>query len=99
MKTSPQNRAGVIWLVLVCVALANTVQLSIGYRSVGALPAQLVPAYSTGDAQVAWWIRPHVQVALVGRNLLQPHRPEYRGDPSDLVGIRRSVYVKLTWTP
>ena len=35
---------------------------------------------------------------LAGRNLLQPSHFEAAGDPGPLVGIKRSAYVKLTWS-
>jgi iron complex outermembrane recepter protein len=68
------------------------------YRYVAALPGQLVPSYSTGDVRFGWRIRPELELSLVGRNLLQPSHFEDGGDPGPLVGIRRSAYIKLTWS-
>ena len=67
------------------------------FRTVSALPAQRVPLYQTGDARVAWNKYSHLELALTGQNLLQPHHPEFAGDPGPLVGIRRSVYGSVTW--
>ena len=74
--------------------------VSLTYRYVSALPGpdQRVPAYSTGDVRVARRLGPDLELSVVGNNLFQPHHPEYAGDPGGLVGIRRSAYVKLTWT-
>jgi iron complex outermembrane receptor protein len=73
-------------------------QLDLTYRYESALPGQLVPAYSTGDARFGWRVRRQWELSLVGQNLLQPFHPEFGGDPGPLVGIRRSTYLKLTWS-
>ncbi len=65
-------------------------------RYVSALPAQQVRAYATADAGFTWRARSSLNLSIVGQNLLQPHHPEYGGDPSR-VGIKRSVYGKITW--
>lgn len=78
--------------------LSKKLQLDLTFRYVSALPGQLVPAYSTGDARVGWKFSRQVELSVAGQNLLQPWHFEYGGDPGPLVGIRRSVYAKLTWT-
>jgi iron complex outermembrane receptor protein len=72
-------------------------QLDLTYRYVSALPGQMVPSYSTGDVRVAWKFNRQLEFSVAGRNLLQPSHYEYGGDPLGLVGIKRSVYAKLTW--
>jgi iron complex outermembrane receptor protein len=78
--------------------LTKKFSLDLTYRYVAALPGQLVPAYSTGDARFAWHINRQLELALVGQNLFQPFHFEDGGDPGPLVGIKRSGYVKLTWS-
>jgi iron complex outermembrane receptor protein len=78
--------------------LSRKLDLDLTYRYVGSLPSQAVPAYSTGDARLAWRVTRQLQVSLVGRNLLQPWHFEYLGDPGALVGIKRSAFIDLTWT-
>ncbi len=81
--------------------ISKTLQFDLRYRFITALPGvpgMFVPAYSTGDARLAWHVRPELEVALVGQNLLQPFHAEAAGDPATLVGILRSGYVKVTWT-
>jgi len=73
-------------------------QLDLIYRYVSALPAQAVPAYSTGDARLAWRFTRQLELSLVGANLFQPWHVEFAGDPGPLIGIRRSAYAKLTWS-
>jgi len=72
--------------------------LDLTYRYVASLPGQLVPAYSTGDARFAWRIQRQLEFSIVGQNLFQPFHFEDGGDPGPLVGVRRSGYLKLTWS-
>lgn len=90
---SPQHQA----TIQSSLDLSKALQLDLIYRYVSQLPGQAVPAYSTGDARFAWRFSRHLELSLVGRNLFQPHHPEYLGDPGALVGIRRSGYAMLTW--
>ncbi len=78
--------------------LSRKLQLDLTYRYVGALPSHPIPAYSTGDARLAWKVTPQLEVAFVGRNLLQPWHAEYLGDPGLAVGIKRSGYIRVTWS-
>jgi iron complex outermembrane receptor protein len=78
--------------------LTKKLQIDFDWRYVSALPAPLIPAYSTADARIGWRVSPQVELSLVGRNLFQPSHFENGGDPGPLVGIRRSAYAKITWT-
>ena len=78
--------------------LSKTLQFDLRYRYVSALPGEGVASYSTGDARFAWRMNPRLELSVVGQNLFQPWHVEAAGDPSTLVGIIRSGYVKLTWT-
>jgi iron complex outermembrane recepter protein len=66
-------------------------------RYVSALPGQRVAAYSTADVGLTWRARPDLSLSIVGQNLFQPHHAEFGGDPDSLVGIKRSVYLKIMW--
>ncbi len=78
--------------------VGKKLQLDLEYRYVSALPAVRAPAYSTGDARIAWEVRPHVEFSVAGRNLLQPWHVEYAGDPGPPVAIVRNVFATLAWT-
>ncbi len=67
------------------------------FRSVSILAAQQVPRYETADLRLAWQPVNHLEFAVTGQNLLQPHHAEYSGDPNLLVGIKRNVIAVLTW--
>ena len=66
-------------------------------RYVSDLPAQQVPAYTTADVRFSWHATGSLDLSVVGQNLLQPHHAEFGGDPGGLVGIKRTVYAKITW--
>jgi iron complex outermembrane recepter protein len=60
--------------------------------------ARFVPSYITMDLRLAWRPKKHLEVALVGQNLLQAHHLEYNGYPfSSQNEVPRSVYSTLTW--
>jgi iron complex outermembrane receptor protein len=67
------------------------------YRYSSALPAQAVRAYSTVDVRLGWHVGEYLDFSVVGHNLLRPSQAEFGGDPGPLVGIKRSVYGKITW--
>jgi iron complex outermembrane receptor protein len=92
--SSPQHEA----TVQSALDILKRFQLDLTYRYVSALPGQMVNAYSTGDARFGWRLSRQFELSLSGRNLFQPWHYEYGGDPYGLVGIRRSVYAKLTWS-
>jgi iron complex outermembrane receptor protein len=57
-----------------------------------------VKAYSTADVRLGWHAGPGFDFSVVGQNLLQPYHNEFAGDPGPLVGIKRAVYAKITWS-
>jgi iron complex outermembrane recepter protein len=77
--------------------LGRSLELDLAFRRVGALPARTVESYATLDARVGWRLRPGLDLSVVGHNLLQPWHAEFGHDPPPVVGIRRSVYARLTW--
>ncbi len=77
--------------------LPKKLELDETYRYVSALPAQMVKSYGTADARLGWHFIRQMELAVVGQNLLQPHHAEFGGDPGLLVGIKRTVYAKITW--
>jgi len=78
--------------------LPKRFELDATYRFESALPAQLVPSYNTADLRLGWHPSKQIELSLVGQNLVQPRHVEFGGDPGPLVGIKRDVYAKITWT-
>jgi iron complex outermembrane receptor protein len=77
--------------------LPGHLEFSQVFRYVSILTAQQTPGYETADLRIAWHAVPHLEFAVTGQNLLQPHHPEYGGDPGPLVGIKRNVFAAITW--
>ncbi|MDP9053529.1 MAG: TonB-dependent receptor [Acidobacteriota bacterium] len=76
--------------------LSRSLELSATWRYVGALPSYRVSGYQTGDLRLGWRPIPHIEFAVTGQNLLQPHHAESGGNPGALVGIKRNVFASLT---
>jgi iron complex outermembrane receptor protein len=60
-----------------------------------------VPSYITMDLRLAWRPRKHLELAVVGQNLLEDHHWEYAGNsaisPAYATEVPRGVYGTLTW--
>jgi iron complex outermembrane receptor protein len=67
------------------------------YRYSSALSAQSVGSYSTADVRLGWHFGEGLDFSVMGQNLLRPYHYEFGGDPGPLVGIKRSIYAKMTW--
>jgi len=78
--------------------LDETVRHSSALPAQIGLPGQVVRAYSTADVRLGWHAGGGLNFSVVGQNLLQPNHNEFGGDPGPLVGIKRALYAKITWT-
>jgi iron complex outermembrane receptor protein len=56
-----------------------------------------VPSYVELDARLAWHATRRLELALVGRNLLDDHHPEYGFPGPNRAEAQRSVHGKVTW--
>jgi iron complex outermembrane receptor protein len=67
---------------------------------VNRLPAQSIPSYTRLDTGLTWRAAERVSLSVVGQNLLQDLHPEYSGPDSTVQSglIRRTAYIKLTWS-
>jgi iron complex outermembrane receptor protein len=72
--------------------LAPDQDLDLLVRRVGRLVSPAIPAYTALDLRYGWNITRAVELALVGRNLLDPRHAEYGTSQYE-----RSVMLKLTW--
>jgi iron complex outermembrane receptor protein len=79
------------------INLPRHFELDETYRYSSALSAQVVRAYSTADVRLGWHFGEGLDFSVIGQNLLQPSHSEFGGDPGPLVGIKRSVYGKITY--
>ena len=72
-------------------------ELDTTVRYTSGLSQYSVGAYSTADVRLGWHVGESLDFSVVGQNLLQPSHVEFGGNPGPLVGIKRSVYAKITW--
>lgn len=65
-----------------------------------AFALQQIDSYTSADLRVAWQLRPSLELALVGKNILDSAHPEYIQESFTLpTEIERSVYLQFTWRP
>jgi iron complex outermembrane receptor protein len=81
--------------------LTPKVDLWLSLRHIAEVPAYeygggIVPAYTELDARLGWQVRPGLNVALIGRNLLDASHPEI-GGLDRRREIRRSVAASVRW--
>jgi iron complex outermembrane receptor protein len=79
--------------------LSDNLEFDVAVRYVDNLPTLDVPNYISLDARLGWRLRKHLELAVVGQNLLDSHHLEFV-DSSGWVQnseARRGVYAKLTW--
>jgi iron complex outermembrane recepter protein len=98
MGSSPNNMVGFQSMF----DLPLHFEIDPAFRYVSALRDADAPAYSTADVRLGWHKRimedQELELSVAGQNLLQPYHLEMGGvDPPPTVGIKRSVYGKITW--
>jgi iron complex outermembrane receptor protein len=88
---SPQNQ----FFIKSWMDLPHHVELDATVRYVDELSNQKVAGYAALDLRLGWKATENVELAIVGRNLLDPEHPEF-GTPASRREIERSVYGKVT---
>jgi iron complex outermembrane receptor protein len=76
--------------------VSDAQQLDLTLRYNGKLPHPVVPSYYEMDMQWLWRVRPELEVALIGQNLLHSSHPEWAAAPTRTV-YERSALLKVTW--
>jgi iron complex outermembrane recepter protein len=68
-------------------------------RYVDELPAQAIPSYTALDLRLAWSPRENVEVALVGRDLLDNQHPEFLPTfiNTEVTQVERSFFATIRW--
>jgi len=79
--------------------LPGHLELNTAVRYVDQLDALNVPSYVALDLRVAWHASKHLELALVGQNLLDNQHPEFKASfvTTNPTEIERAVYGKVTW--
>ena len=76
--------------------LPRRLEVDFRWRSIGALPHPQVPGYSEAAARIGWRATQHVDVALIGEDLLHAQHPEFNPVAAGFEEFQRSVRVALT---
>lgn len=81
------------------IDLSRTVEFDIIVRYVDDLPADGIPAYTALDSHIAWRPTRQLELALIGRNLTDPHHPEFLPDiiATQATEVERSVSARVIW--
>jgi iron complex outermembrane receptor protein len=102
-RSSPHNQ----FFIRSLLNLPWNIQFDSTLRYVDVLPAAnvpvqstpKVPSYVTLDLRLAWFPRKDVEVAVVGRNLLDDRHPEFAPTfiGTQKTEVERSVYAMVVW--
>jgi iron complex outermembrane recepter protein len=84
------------WFLRQSLDLRAHLQFDFGFRHVGQIANQAVPAYSELDGRLGWQATKTLEWSIVGQNLLHDHHAEF-GAPATRKEIERGAYVKLAW--
>ncbi|MBI5278815.1 MAG: TonB-dependent receptor [Burkholderiales bacterium] len=76
--------------------LPNRMELDVHLRRVGALPAPVVPAYTTVDLRWGWRARPDLELSLTLRNASGERHVEW-GAPAARAEFGRSWLLRALW--
>jgi len=86
------NDPRVTWSVRSAHDLGPRLRADLALRYVAGLPQAALPSYHELDARLAWQVRPDLEIALVGRNLLHPRHAEFGAAGSRQL-IERTVFA------
>ncbi len=81
--------------------LRDNLEFDMTARYVDSLAYANIPSYITMDLRLAWRPREHLELAVVGQNLLQSYHYEFPGSdvssPALATEVPRGVYGTVTW--
>ena len=79
--------------------LPKNVEFDASLRWVDQLPSQRLDDYLTADARIGWNPTDHIELSIVGQNLLRPSHKEFSSSAlvwTEATQVPRGVYGKLT---
>jgi len=77
--------------------LPRQIEVDARLRRVGELPNPRVPAYTELNVRAGWRATPHVELSLVGHDLLHGHHPEFGALAPRRVEFERSVRAAVAF--
>ena len=84
------------FLVQTAVDLPRNFEFDSSVRFVGQLPLPLVPRYTELDTRIGWNPTRGIETALIGRNLIHSHHPEFGAPGPNRIEAERNVYARIT---
>ncbi len=94
--TTEANDPRHVFTLRTSVDLSQRVELDARWRSIGELPHPRVPAYSEAAARLGWRASAHVDLALVGEDLLHPQHAEFNPVAAGFELFQRSIRAVFT---
>ena len=76
--------------------LPGRLELDAVFRFVDALPDPRVPSYAELDLRLGWMATGHLELAVIGQNLLHEKHIEFNSSPSARE-VQRGAYGRITW--
>ncbi len=86
------NDPRVTWTLRSAHELNSRLRADLALRYVADMPQAALPSYHELDARLAWQVRPDLEIALVGRNLLHRRHAEF-GAAGSRQRIERTVFA------
>ncbi len=86
------NDPRVTWTVRSAHDLGARLRADLALRYIADMPQAALPSYHELDARLAWQVRPDLEIALVGRNLLHRRHAEYGAAGSRQL-VERTVFA------
>ena len=77
--------------------LPARLQLDGVFRFVDVLPDPRTPSYAELDLRLAWSATEHLELAVVGQNLLHDKHAEFGTGTPRTREFQRGVYGRITW--
>lgn len=66
-------------------------------RHVSDLPTPVVPAYTAVDIRYGWYLRPQLELSVLGQNLFDRRHPEFNALPGRSE-FERGLFLRATWS-
>jgi iron complex outermembrane receptor protein len=89
------NDPNLTWTLRSAHDLSERIWADFSLRYVARLPQLAVPSYHELDARIAWQVRPDLELALAGRNLLHARHAEFVAAGSRQL-LERTVFASAT---
>jgi iron complex outermembrane receptor protein len=77
--------------------LPGRLELDALFRFVDVLPDPRTPSYAGLELRLGWKAADHLELAVVGQNLLYGERVEFVTSPSSTRAVQRGIYGRITW--